>query len=42
MKLLFVEINCAQYTNSDIAAMEVFGSNEGAYTGAKDKKDYLN
>lgn len=34
----FVEVNCAQYTNSDIAAMEVFGSIEGAYTGAKDKK----
>jgi len=34
----FIEVNCAQYTNPDIAAMEVFGSNEGAYTGAKDKK----
>lgn len=34
----FIEVNCAQYTNSDIAAMEVFGCNEGAYTGAKDKK----
>ena len=34
----FIEVNCAQYTNPDIAAMEVFGSNEGAYTGSKDKK----
>ncbi|MDR7869685.1 MAG: sigma 54-interacting transcriptional regulator [Tissierellaceae bacterium] len=34
----FIEVNCAQYTNSDIAAMEVFGSHEGAYTGSKDKK----
>jgi arginine utilization regulatory protein len=34
----FVEVNCAQYTNADIAAMEVFGCNEGSYTGAKDKK----
>ncbi len=34
----FVEVNCAQYTNADIAAMEVFGSTLGAYTGAKNKK----
>ncbi len=34
----FVEINCAQFTNPDIAAMEIFGSEEGAYTGSKKKK----
>lgn len=34
----FVEINCAQYTNSDIAAVEIFGSEQGAYTGSKQKK----
>ncbi|SMP41085.1 sigma 54-interacting transcriptional regulator [Anoxynatronum buryatiense] len=34
----FVEINCAQYTNADIAAVEIFGSEEGAYTGSKQKK----
>ncbi len=34
----FIEINCAQFTNPDIAAMEIFGSEEGAYTGSKRKK----
>lgn len=34
----FIEINCAQFTNPDIAAMEIFGSVEGAYTGSKRKK----
>ncbi|HIW48504.1 MAG TPA: sigma 54-interacting transcriptional regulator [Firmicutes bacterium] len=34
----FIEINCAQFSNPDIAAMEIFGSVEGAYTGSKRKK----
>lgn len=34
----FIEVNCAQFTNPDIAAMEIFGSEEGAYTGSKTKK----
>ncbi len=34
----FIEINCAQFTNPDIAAVEIFGSVEGAYTGSKKKK----
>lgn len=34
----FIEINCAQFTNPDIAAMEIFGSVEGAFTGSKKKK----
>jgi len=34
----FIEVNCAQYTNADIAAMEIFGSTKGAYTGSKDKR----
>ncbi len=33
-----IEINCAQFTNPDIAAVEIFGSEEGAYTGSKRKK----
>ena len=37
----FIEVNCAQFTNSDIAAMEIFGSEEGAYTGAKKRKGLL-
>ncbi len=37
----FVEVNCAQYTNSDIAAVEIFGSEQGAYTGSKQKKGLL-
>lgn len=34
----YIEINCAQFTNPDIAAVEIFGSEEGAYTGSKRKK----
>lgn len=34
----FVEVNCAQFTNPDIAAIEIFGSEKGAFTGAMDKK----
>ncbi len=37
-KAPFIEINCGQFTNPDIAAVEIFGSEEGAYTGAKQKK----
>ncbi|MDO5724981.1 MAG: sigma 54-interacting transcriptional regulator [Tissierellia bacterium] len=37
----FIEVNCAQYTNPDIAALEIFGSEEGAYTGAKQRKGLL-
>lgn len=37
-KAPFIEINCAQFSNPDIAAMEIFGSEEGAYTGSKTKK----
>ncbi len=37
-KAPFIEINCGQFTNSDIAALEIFGSEEGAYTGSKQKK----
>ncbi|MFZ5945448.1 MAG: sigma 54-interacting transcriptional regulator [Bacillota bacterium] len=33
----FIEINCAQFTNSDIAAMEVFGTDKGAFTGSQEK-----
>jgi arginine utilization regulatory protein len=34
----FIEVNCGQFTNADIAAVEIFGSEEGAYTGSKQKK----
>lgn len=34
----YIEINCAQFTNPDIAAVEIFGSEEGAYTGSKRKR----
>lgn len=34
----FIEVNCAQFTNPDIAAIELFGSEQGAFTGAKAKK----
>jgi arginine utilization regulatory protein len=37
-KAPFIEINCGQFTNPDIAAVEIFGSEEGAYTGSKQKK----
>ncbi len=33
-----IEVNCAQFTNPDIAAVEIFGSESGAYTGSKDKR----
>ena len=33
----FIEVNCAQFSNPDIAAMEIFGSEVGAYTGSKTK-----
>lgn len=33
----FIEVNCAQFVNPDIAAMEIFGSVEGAFTGSKKK-----
>ncbi|MDR3560344.1 MAG: sigma 54-interacting transcriptional regulator [Negativicutes bacterium] len=34
----FIEVNCAQFTNPDIAAMEIFGTERGAFTGAVEKK----
>ncbi len=34
----FVEINCAQFINADMAAMEVFGSVKGAFTGSLEKR----
>ncbi len=34
----FVEVNCAQFTSPDMAAMEVFGSERGAFTGALEKQ----
>ncbi|MDO5650176.1 MAG: sigma 54-interacting transcriptional regulator, partial [Gallicola sp.] len=37
----FIEVNCAQFTNSDIAALEIFGSEEGSFTGATEKKGLL-
>ncbi len=37
-KAPFIEVNCAQFTNPDIAAMEIFGSEAGAYTGSRQKK----
>lgn len=37
----FIEVNCAQFTNSDIAALEIFGSEEGSFTGAREKKGLL-
>jgi len=33
----FIEVNCAQFTNPDIAAMEIFGTVKGAFTGAAEK-----
>jgi len=33
----FVDVNCAQFTNPDVAAMEIFGTEKGAFTGAVDK-----
>jgi arginine utilization regulatory protein len=37
----FIEVNCAQFTNPDIAAIEIFGSERGAFTGAEEKKGLL-
>lgn len=34
----FIEVNCAQFTNPDIAAIEIFGSEKGAFTGSLEKK----
>lgn len=34
----FIELNCGQFTNPDIAAVEIFGSEKGAYTGSIQKK----
>ncbi|HHV83288.1 MAG TPA: sigma 54-interacting transcriptional regulator [Tepidanaerobacter syntrophicus] len=34
----FIEVNCAQFTNPDIAAVEIFGSEKGAFTGATEKR----
>jgi arginine utilization regulatory protein len=34
----FIEVNCAQFTNPDIAAIEIFGSEKGAFTGSTMKK----
>ncbi|GAA0178241.1 hypothetical protein SH2C18_13240 [Clostridium sediminicola] len=34
----FIEVNCAQFTNPDIAAVEIFGSEKGAFTGSTEKK----
>lgn len=33
----FIEVNCAQYTNPDLAAIEIFGSEKGAFTGSTQK-----
>ncbi|MDR7869084.1 MAG: sigma 54-interacting transcriptional regulator [Sporomusaceae bacterium] len=33
----FIEVNCGQFTNADIAAMEIFGTDKGAFTGAAEK-----
>lgn len=37
----FIEVNCAQFTNADIAALEIFGSEEGSFTGSMDKRGLL-
>ncbi len=34
----FIEVNCAQFTNPDLAAVEVFGSEKGAFTGSTHRK----
>lgn len=34
----FIEVNCAEFTNPDIAAVEIFGSEKGAFTGSVNKK----
>ena len=40
-KAPFVEVNCGQFTNPDIAAMEIFGSEKGSFTGAQDKRGLI-
>jgi arginine utilization regulatory protein len=40
-KSSFIEVNCAQFTNNDIAAMEIFGSDKGSFTGAVDKQGLI-
>lgn len=37
----FIEINCAQFTNPDIAASEIFGSRKGTFTGATNKNGLI-
>lgn len=37
----FIEVNCAQFTNNDIAALEIFGSEKGSFTGAVDKQGLI-
>jgi len=37
----FIEVNCAQFTNPDIAAVEIFGSEKGSFTGALDRKGII-
>jgi len=37
----FVHINCAQFTNPDIAASEIFGSKKGSFTGASNKNGLI-
>jgi len=34
----FIEVNCAQFTNPDLAAVEIFGSEKGAFTGSTQRK----
>ncbi len=37
----FIEVNCAQFTNPDVAASEIFGCSKGAFTGATDKSGLI-
>ena len=37
----FIDVNCGQFTNPDIAAIEIFGSEKGSFTGAIDKQGLL-
>jgi arginine utilization regulatory protein len=37
----FIHINCAQFTNPDIAASEIFGSKKGSFTGASNKNGLI-
>jgi arginine utilization regulatory protein len=34
----FIEVNCSQFTNVDLAAVEIFGSEKGAFTGSTQRK----